>query len=170
MPGFKIGGTGEPANSTVESRRKHRWRFSTIDGLSSQVPIYLASAQRPHVITEEAIMHHDQEQAAFAGKHHWEPISLVFYDISGQGGPDSSREIWAWLNTVINIAQVTVALPSAYKKTAQLEMTGGTGNADETWKIYNAWPIDLNWNDVDYSNNEIQTVDVSMKYDRAIRQ
>ena len=169
MPGFTIGGAGSPASSTVEPRRKHRWLFQLIDGLAKGDPVYLASAQRPHFIFEEAIMHHDQEQVSFAGKQHWEPISLVFYDISG--GPDMSADIWAWLQVTVQItAGPTVATPSTYKKQATLQMTNGQGDADETWNIYNCWPLDINWNDLDYSNNEIQTIDVSMKYDRAVKQ
>lgn len=170
MPGFIIGGSGEPANSKVESRRKHRWRFTTIAGgdLASNVAVYLFSAQRPHLTVDPAEMHHDQEVATFAGKHHWEPINLVFYDISGDG-VDTSKEMWAWIQNTIDIPGVTVSAPNDYKKDSKLELTDGQGNANETWDIYNCWPIDTNWNDLDYSASDIQTVDVSMKYDRAVR-
>jgi hypothetical protein len=168
MPGFRIGGGGSPADARIESRRKHRWRFTTLGpaGMRDSA-IYLMSAQRPHVVTEEAVMHHDQEQVYFAGKHHWEPITLVFYDI--EGGPDSSNEIWNWVLDSVNIPNATVSTPNSYKKNSTLEMTNGVGGVSESWQIFHVWPIDVNWNDLDYTNTEIQTVDVQMKYDRAVK-
>jgi len=172
MPGFQIGqgGQGDAPNSTIESRRKHRWVFDTLgDNGPTNTRVYLQNAQRPHVVAEEVVMHHNQEQVYFAGKHRWEPITLVFYDVSG-GGDDASEEVWDWFNSVVEVPQANVAVPSEYKKTARLQMLKGDGDPNETWKLFNSWPIDVNWNDLDYTNTEIQTIDVQMKYDRAIRE
>lgn len=183
MPGFVIDGGGDAnrinrlnASATVESRRKHRWYFSILAGGAGvngpeQSRVYLQSAQRPHSVTEEAVMHHDEEQAYFAGKYHWEPISLVFYDVTSAGGgnADASSEIYRWLNNCVNIYNAAVSFPSAYKKDSLLVMTLGNGTNSELWYMYHCWPIDINWNDLDYTNTEIQTIDVSMKYDRAER-
>jgi hypothetical protein len=171
MPGFKIGGSGDPAVSTIESHRKHRWLFSVISGgsdVTKKESVYLSSAQRPHAIIDEAIMHHDQEQVYFAGKHHWDPITLVFYDVYGEG--ETSSAIWKWLNKGVDIKNATAGLAADYKKDSTLELNDAKGTANETWKIYNSWAIDVNYNDLDYSNSEIATIDVSMKYDRAVRE
>lgn len=153
----------------AETKRKHRWIFTVFwDGAVAglgQSSTYLQSAQRPHPVTEEVVMHHDEEQAYFAGKYHWEPISLVFYDV--QTPVNASASIYAWFNQVINIPQATVATPASYKKRCVLDMTDGTGSSIEKWILYHCWPIDVNWNDLDYTNTEIQTIDVSMKFDRA---
>ena len=166
MPGFNVqgGGGDQVKNAKVESRRKHRWKFECPTPIGRK-SVYLSSAQRPHAIIDEAIMHHDEEQAAFAGKYHWDPISLVFYDVVGD--VDMCALIYQWFNTVINVPNANVATPASYKQTSKLQMTDGQGAAVETWNLYNSWPIDVNWNDLDYSNSEIQTVDVSLKFDRA---
>lgn len=176
MPGFVGPFTSadhagrKTTSATVETKRKHRWIFSVFwdDAINSigKCSVYLQSAQRPHAVVEEATMHHDEEQAYFAGKYHWEPINLVFYDTIASD-LDSSAVIWAWFNAVISVPNATVALPSAYKKSCVLNMTNGAGLSIESWKMYNCWPIDVNWNDLDYTNTEIQTIDVSMKMDRA---
>lgn len=178
MPGFQ----GPYASAThsdqsvpgarAETKRKHRWIFRVfwegqVAGIAES-SVYLQTAQRPHAVIEEAVMHHDEEQAYYAGKYHWEPLSLVFYDVAGlEGTPDSSQAIYDWLNAVVEVSQATVSAPSVYKKECQLDMTDGQGEALERWTIYNCWPIDVNWNDLDYTNTEIQTIDVSMKFDRA---
>lgn len=175
MPGFNSSPFSSASHAGIttksarsESRRKHRWIFTVLweDGAGmNAVSTYLQSAQRPHAVVEEALMHHDEEQASFAGKYHWEPISLVFYDMVDP--VDSSASIYEWFNQVVNVAQATVDVPANYKKTSKLNMTNGGGGSVEEWSMYNSWPIDVNWNDLDYTNTEIQTIDVSLKFDRA---
>lgn len=171
MPGFNIGGKGSPANATVESKRQHRWTF-TVDLLSgdksgTSCTTYLQKAARPKYTLEVAEMHHDQEVAYFAGKSKWEPIGLTFYDISKS--VDSSKQIWEWIQKVINIPGVQVNAPDEYKKFSHTSMNDGLGTSVETWDIYNSWPTETNWNDLDYTSSEIATIDVSLKFDRAIK-
>jgi hypothetical protein len=167
MPGFNIEGAwAEGPNSMTELRRKHRWLF-TIPSALVRATLYLQKAQRPQVKFGEAIMHHDQEQAYFAGKSEWSPISLEFYD--AEQSPDVSKFIWDWVNRVCQIPAVTVDPPGRYKKKAQLEMRDGKGKATETWSLWNCWPVDTNWNELDYSSSDIALITVSMRFDRAVR-
>lgn len=173
MPGFAIGGRGginSPANTT-ETRRRHRWVFETLGTLAAgrQVLILLKSAGRPHSTIEEVEMHHDQEKVWFAGKHSWEPITLTWYD--AEQAPDVSSAIWDWLNTVIDIPGATTATPSSYKGgNATLSMLSANGAVNESWTMFGVWPQDVNWQDLDYTNTEIQEIEVTIRYDRAERQ
>lgn len=168
MPGFVIGGQGGPGPAnTVETRRKHRWVFETI-GSQFQQPILLLlkEASRPHPVFEEPELHHNQEKAYFAGKYGWEAISLVWYD--GEQ-PDVSASVYAWLESILSVNAVTVNPPSAYKKEATLQMLNGAGAPTETWNLYGCWPQDINWNTLDYADTEIQTIEATMRIDRATR-
>jgi hypothetical protein len=176
MPGFRNPFISSPQDglntkdAKAETRRKHRWIFTVLwdggAGLNSS-SVYLQKAQRPHVVIETPEMHHDQEQAYFAGKHHWEPINLVFYDTTAP--IDSGTAIYAWLRSCVDVENATVEIPAVYKKNSQLSSTTGQGAPSESWQIYNGWPADVNWNDTDYTNTDIQTIDVVLKYDRAQR-
>lgn len=172
MPGFTIDGTGAaganvpPAN--IETRRKHRWYFQTLgDAVQPDILVVLKTATRPKFTYEEAAMHHDQEVAWFAGKQSWDPIALEWYDAEQE--PDVSRAMWDWLNKVTNMDAITVETPRSYKKQASLIMTMGSGEPSETWKLFNCWPKELDWKDLDYTSSDIATVAVSMRYDRAQR-
>lgn len=173
MPGFIIGGTGGPGPANgVETRRKHRWVFQTLGkaaagDFQSPVLLVLKEASRPHPTIEEPEMHHNQEKAYFAGKHSWEACKMVWYDT--EQSPDTSREMWEWLNGVIDITNVTVQVPSAYKKDGTLQMLKGDGSASETWQMMGCWPQDINWNGLDYADTEIQTIEIAMRFDRAVR-
>jgi len=173
MPGFNVGGIGGggPSN-TVEPRRKHRWTFEVLgrgSGLWSRAELLLLqSASRPTVEFETVEMHYNQEVASFAGKQSWEPITLVWYDV--EQNPDVSKGVYHWIETVSNMTTVEVAAPQFYKKNAQLALLDGKGATTERWFMYGCWPQKSNWQELDMTSNEILTVEVSMKYDRAVRE
>jgi len=173
MPGFMINGTGADkiggkASATVETRRAYRWVFKDIsDGPPAQALVYLKTCSRPHVILEPIEMHHNQERAWFAGKTNWEPITMSWYDM--EQDPDTSKGVYDWLEIVSVIKDANVALPEEYKKTGDLAMLDHAGEVSEQWKIYNCWPHDINWNELDFSSNEIILISISMRYDRAER-
>jgi hypothetical protein len=175
MPGFNIGGGGgatEPS-PTVEIRRKHRWLFTVVGPVPQGTLLFLQKAARPTFKYTEAIMHHDQEQSYYAGKQEWEPITITFYD--GEQTPNVSADMFKWVTTVTTSGlgpgggPITVASPAAYKAQATLNSTDGTGAADEEWTLNNVWPQQTNWMDLDYTNSELQLVEVVMRYDRAFK-
>ena len=171
MPGFSINGTGQGPSAVIETRRKHRWLFRTIadDQYISRVQcLILQSAQRPNFKLDEPEMHHNQEVAYFAGKQTWEPVTLTWYDAEQE--MDVSRAIYLWLNSVVNLELADVAPPRNYKKQAELGMTSGVGyDTSETWMMHNCWPKEVNWGELDYTNTEICTIEVQMRYDRALK-
>lgn len=172
MPGFNIGELGGvgPSNLT-ETRRKHRWLFQTIASQSFNMPgsvlLLLQRAARPTFIFDEPELHHDQEVAYFAGKQRWDPITLAFYD--SENDPDSSLQMLNWVNSVSQLNATTVAVPREYKSNATLQMTKGDGSVSESWSLAGAWPQQTNWGDLDYTNTEIQLIEVTLRYDRASR-
>lgn len=167
MPGFRID-NAEGVSNVAESRRKHRWVFAVLgpswteDGL-----LFLKSASRPKFTFEEPMIHHDQEQAYFAGKQSWEAITLTWYDI--EQDPDISSTCYSWLNTVVTIDSAVVDIPSNYKVDSQLQMTNGAGQATETWVMHGTWPKEVNWGELAYDDTEIATVEAVIRFDRAKR-
>ena len=173
MPGFNIGGTcaGNPSN-VLESRRVYRWTFSAIGrgsgSFSTAELLLLKSASRPKFkLDDSAKMDHVQETVYFAGKQSWEPVELIWYDI--EQNPDTSAGIYNWLETVVQLDCANVGAPSTYKKNAILNMINGSGVPSETWTMYGAWPYEFDWKNLEYSQNELETIVVKMRYDRAIR-
>lgn len=169
MPGFMINNGGGGPPHTAETKRNHRWYWQTMDkaNFGREVFIYLQKCQRPKFVNEEPVMHHNQEQAYFVGKQSWEPITMTFYD--AEQPVDISSRLWDWLNVANKIPQANVAAPEAYKSQATLEMLDGVGVAIETWTIYGAWPKEVSYSDNDYTNTDISTVEVIVRYDRAVK-
>lgn len=188
MPGFVICGQGDSGLSAkIEIRRKHRWVWQTLTQGSSEAGaaqftqaelLVLAKAQRPQVKFDAVEMHHDQERAYFAGKTEWNPIKLVWYDVEQE--PNVSQSIWNWFNRVTSFTRGCIYPPSYYKGEGVLSMTGGctsglnngsVGGAEisESWMVCNAWPQDGNWGDLDYAESALATIEVVMKFDRAMK-
>jgi len=46
-------------------------------------------------------------------------------------------------------------------------MYDGAGCLVEAWQFDNAWPQDINFNEVDYSSNDVMSIDITLRYDRA---
>ena len=173
MPGFRITQNEAQDHSKrhkQEFRRKHRWRFTTIEGnaLDTQDWLQLEKAQRPKFTLEEAVVHHDQEEAYFAGKQKWDPITLTFYDAFGEGR-DITNTIYEWVGSIVDLEAINVEVPSEYKKNVTLQMTDGSGQLIEEWTLYGAWPKDTNWMELDYTTSEIQRVEVVLRFDRALK-
>jgi hypothetical protein len=178
MPGFNInqylGGDNSNAPShTQETRRKHRWVFSTLGlGAGQWRPnelLMLKTASRPTFKLTPVDMHHNQEQVYFAGKQEWETVSMSWYD--GEQNPNISQRLYDWLSSVVQLAggNMPVSTPSFYKKDANLSMINGVGTPTETWNMVGTWPLDLKWSDLDYGASDIMMCEATMRYDRAVK-
>jgi hypothetical protein len=182
MPGFNLeqgGQTNRDKYNKAEFRRKHRWRVAE-GGPTDLAPaswLYLQKCSRPSFKYNEAIVHHDQEQAYFAGKQEWETITFTFYDVEMAGGDvgDISNALYQWVAGGLSDGQVAehqnakVAKPDVYKKKLILQMTDGSGDDTEEWELKGAWPQSVNWLDLDYTNTEVQLIEVVIRYDRAVK-
>jgi hypothetical protein len=176
MPGFNIapfgGGYSNNGPSNIgEIRRTHRWVFETLGRgtgqFSQQELLVLESAARPSFKFDKPEMHHNQEVSRYAGKQDWEPITLTWYDY--EQNPDISRGIYHWVETVVNLKSIKVAHPKDYKKTGSLAMLDGAGQTTEIWTMLGTWPESSNWQDLNYTSTDLQTLEVVMSYDRAVR-
>jgi len=184
MPGFNICGIGGSLAATIETRRDHRWVFEALgkgggDLWPTNALLILQSAQRPNFKFEEPEMHHNQEVARFAGKQDWEPITMTWYD--AEQSPDVSFHMWDWIQHVSRFdggnspggegqyGAPFVQIPGYYKREGQLSMLSGVGVPTERWRLCNTWPKENNWGDIDYTSTEIATIEVQMRFDRAMR-
>lgn len=171
MPGFNVGINASGPSNTTEIRRVYRWMFQTLGrgaGVFSPAELLmLKTASRPHPHFDELKRDYNQEEAWYAGKTHWEPIELTWYD--GEQNPDISAGIYAWLEAVSRIDTVQVAVPVNYKRYAELAMLNAAGAPCEVWRLYGAWGQDFDWKPLDHTQAELANVSVKMRFDRAVR-
>jgi hypothetical protein len=58
---------------------------------------------------------------------------------------------------------------AGYKKDIELDMLDPTGVVVEKWSIVGAFLTDLNFNDLDYSRDDLATITCSLRMDRCIQ-
>lgn len=146
--------------------RKFRWLFKIPDisasGTNSLPP---DKGARPSLSFKEIEVQHLNETVYFAGKPEWKPVNLTLYDLKRNMNP-----IFTWLKEQYNPCEGQWKAPASntWKKAfARLELYDGCGNIQETWIFENVWPQVLEWGELDMSNNEYISVDLTLRYDRA---
>lgn len=151
--------------------RKFRWLFF-IDDVSDDGTNALPpdKGARPSLSFKEIEVQHLNETVYFPGKPDWKPIQLTLFDLKSNYNP-----VFEWLSEQYDVCGgdrqssdfAYWSRPGNFKKDARLEMYDGCGNIMEKWFFKNVWPNNIEWGDLDMSNNEYVTVELTLRYDRA---
>ncbi len=170
-------GLGALGTSDVCFKRKFRWLFliPSVSGAVGMLPPERGA--RPSVTIKENEAQHLNEIIYFPSKPDWKPINLTLYDLklnrnpviewlSNQYNPQTGRwNIGYGEITGLGALQDT----GEFKKDAQIQMLDGCGNIIEEWELQNVWPNNIEWGELDMSDSNYMTVDLTLRYDRAYK-
>lgn len=175
--GFDLGNSdfGWPKESPIGTTcfpRKFRWLMRIGDVASEGTNVLPPSkSARPKFNFKEMEIQHLNETIYFPQKPDWQPVNLTLYSIAFK-----NDSVFDWISLVYdscngdwNPATGSPLILSQFKKDATLELYDGCGNVLESWTYENAYPQTIDWGDLDMSNSEVCTVDVSLRFDRAVR-
>jgi hypothetical protein len=161
-------------------KRKNRWMLSVLPYIGDSVKMLPPSkASRPGMSFKEYQAEHLNETIYFPGKVEWNTLDVSIYDVKC-----SDNLIFEWMKKIYDPTPTSnsnrghygpALTPSPagigsepyYKITALLTMFSGCGETLETWVYMNAFPIKIDWGDLDMSSSEITMVDITLRYDRA---
>jgi len=164
-------------NTNLRFKRQMRFAF-LIEGVSMYggLDVKIAyKAQRPNISFKEIALEHLTETIYMPGKVEFKPIQITLYDTYN---PALNKEnpIFKWIESYYYpeaaVYRFATQNPNAgqaadqFKKTAYLNMYDGSGCLVESWEFQNAWPQDINFNEVDYSSNDVMSIDLTLRYDR----
>jgi hypothetical protein len=160
----KLMGLGTLSDATF--KRKFRWLFSINGIIGDSVNALLPNkGARPTLSFKSQSFEHLNETISFPVKPEWKPINIVLYDTKCKMNP-----IWTnWIQPFYSpkIGNYNYSIDAGYKKEAILTMLDGCGNTIESWTFENAYPEEINFDDLDMSSNDILNISLSLKYDRA---
>jgi hypothetical protein len=155
-------------SSTICMKRKFRWLLR-IDGISAQGVNSLPplKSARPSITFKEIQVEHLNETIYFPGKPDWKPIALSLYDLKRYNNP-----VFSWLQriydpSIIGSGQMKTPADNNFILSANLELYDGCGNILEQWVYENIWPQSVDFGELDMSNNEVVTCDITLRYARA---
>lgn len=164
------------SNPNVAFKRQMRFLFF-VDGVSpfgvtAKAPL---KSQRPNISFKEIPFEHLSETIYMPGKIEYKPISVTLYDTYNPAGRTSewrNNGVWNWIKVFHDSSTATYGFATSagankFKRTAYLNMYDGSGCLIESWVYENAWPQDVNFNEVDMSSNDVMTIDMTLRYDRA---
>ena len=176
---------GSAINSFI-FKRKYRWTFSIVDvvnfdgfvpSLNTLAP---AKSARPSLSFREMEAQHLNETIYYPSKPEWKPINLTLYDYS-DGTTNWKHPVFEWIRRFydpsietgsMKLSNDITATPKPVKTTAILNLlSGGTPNdADcilERWVFENAYPQNIEFEDLDMGSSDLVYVNLTLRYDRA---
>lgn len=175
-------------------KRRFRWTFEVKRANSSAsnsntghsqvndveiMPVWCKIAMRPNITFEELELGFLNERAYLSGKPQWEPITITILDCCYGNGSSSGAtqaaaadniRTWAQRVYIYGTPETSGEMSSGgeyYKTDATLRMYDGIGTELETWTLYGAWPQQINWGDLDYTNNDSADIELTLRFDNA---
>ncbi len=154
---------GQLLANTYEPKRKYRWLLE-IDGVDAFV---MKTAGRPQSTFEETVIDYINAKRWISGKQAWNPIQVTLHDPIA---PSAAQKVMTWMR--LNYENLTgrAGYASVYKKDISLKLLDPQGAVVELWDIKGAWPMDIQWGDLDYASSDNVEISFSMRFDNAILQ
>ena len=147
------------ANS-YEPKRQFRWIFE-IDGIDA---FTAKTSQRPKKNFESTVIDYINQKRYVAGKGEWQTIEITLYDPIA---PSASQKVTQWLRLVHDDPTGRMGYAEMYKKNFALKLLDGLGNVVERWNFIGAWPMEVDYGDLDYASSENMVISVNIRYDEA---
>lgn len=174
-------GLGTIGGDSIIFKRKFRWTLKFEDicrssGKSTTInENFVKLAARPSLTIEETEINFLHGKTWIPGKAAWETITVTYYDCANK----ELAGLWTWLWSVYDFKAPEkqggdggAGSPSYhmgssvadYAGTGILTLYDGCGKTLEIWTMGHAWPQAINFQDLDYSNSEECTVELTLRY------
>jgi hypothetical protein len=148
-----------------EPKRKNRFilRFPSSLGINEW---YVTSTSRPKAKINTTEIPFLNTSTDVAGRFTWEEISVQFKDPIG---PSASQALMEWFRLHAESVTGRMGYAAGYKKDVELEMLDPTGVVVEKWILQGCFLSNLNFGDLNYSQDELATFDAGLRMDRCIQ-
>ena len=148
-----------------EPKRKNRFilSFPSSLGINSW---YVESTSRPNIQIGSTEIPFLNTSTYVAGRFVWNTINVTFRDPIG---PSASQALMEWVRLHSESVTGRMGYAAGYKKDLDLEMLDPTGVVVEKWILQGTFMTDLNFGDLDYSRDDLATIDASLRMDRCIQ-
>lgn len=156
-----IGPLGAP---NVIIKRKFRWTIEITTPCGYIPPYACKTSARPNIEIDETELHFLNGVTWLPGKAKWQPIQVTYYDVAGDTGFQS---VMNWLCTLYefqNPVMLRQSEKAGWAGTALLTMYDGCGTPLEFWLLGSVFPQQVNFGELDYSQGEFCTVELSLRY------
>ena len=147
-----------------EPKRSNRFilRFPSSLGINEW---FVSTAARPSLKINSTAIPFLNTSTYVAGRFEWEEIRVTFRDPIG---PSATQALMEWIRLCAESVTGRMGYAAGYKKDVELEMLDPTGVVVEKWILQGTFMTTLNGGELDYSRDDLATIQVSLRMDRCI--
>lgn len=132
------------------------------------VPAYLIkTAGRPEITNSKVTIDHINVKRYVKGRSEWSELSITLYDAIV---PSAAQAAMEWVRLHHESVTGRDGYSDFYKKDLTFNSLGPVGDKVEEWTLKGAFITSAKFSDMDYTGEEVSTVDLSLSYDYAVLQ
>ena len=147
--------------TNFEPKMKNRF-IMEIDGIPSYL---IKTANRPSIQFETITLDHINVKRKLKGKGEWQDVEITLYDPIV---PSGAQAVMEWVRLSHESLTGRDGYADFYKKDVQIYMLGPVGDKIEQWTLKGAFIQQANFGELDFSSNEVATIELTLSYDYAI--
>ena len=160
-------------SSDLEPKRSYRFQLS-IAGQDNKLEEFLVEkVTKPSFTVGESEVKYLNHTFYYPGRVTWNDLSFTIIDVLGEA--NATARVMKMLEDAGYQIPSSQDLSTMSKKGSQRALgevmihqyRAEGGKAVETWVLNNAWIKDVKFGDLDYGSEDMQKVDVTLKYDNA---
>lgn len=147
-----------------EPLKKNRWlmRFPADLGIQEW---WLQKAARPSIQQKDVEIPFLNTSTWVLGRYTWDSINVTLRDPIG---PSASQAIMEWVRLHSESVTGRQGYAAGYKRDVELEMLDPTGVVVSKWILKNVMLTNVNFSELDYSTDDLATIDVTLRFDYAV--
>lgn len=149
---------------TYEPLRKNRFLFRFPSDLGIQ-EWWVASGNRPQIEQGETEIQFMNTSTWVLGRYKWQNLQITLRDPIG---PSASQAVMEWVRLHSESVTGRQGYAAGYKRNIELEMLDPTGVTVSKWILVNAFLTTVNFGQLDYGQDELATIELTIRYDYAI--
>ena len=165
--------------NTTEPKRNFRWRITMSNlatyGVDPSAVWWAKTVDTPsYTVTDVTHSFFDNEYK-FPGRVQWQDVNMTLVDpispnavqLTNQIILDSGYSIKGAQEFGLNPTSITKRGANAAFGTVVIDIFAGNGDVVESWTMYNPFITSVKFSTLDYSNDDMRTIDLTWKYDWA---
>lgn len=130
------------------------------------IPSYLVKAMnRPTIQFETISLDHINVKRKLQGKADWQDLTITLYDPIV---PSAAQKVMDWIRLGHESITGRRGYADFYKKDITFYLLGPVGDKIEQWTLKGAFIQQANFGELDFSSNEVATIELTLSYDYAI--
>ena len=147
-----------------EPKRKNRFilRFPSSLGINEW---YVESTKRPAIKINPTAIPFLNTETYVAGRFTWDTINVTFRDPIG---PSAAQALMEWVRLHAESVTGRMGYSSGYKRDVDLELLDPTGVVVEKWILQGTFLTNVDFQDLNYSQDGLATIQATLRMDRCI--